>query len=525
MIILRDWIATIPESEKHIAFVGEHQSVNREFFLTGSDWETYKEWGFHLDMAFDLSSVTTRDQHKRETTQVTSTENATETQVKTTGTTTKESYVVESVEVDCNAKTDIATLSKEVREDGILLTWKVLRQHTQLPGKLTATLRAIGDEGKVKKSDLMVFEVEPAVVAQPASELPQSELEAMEERMDELMSDAAYNASIAKNSSDRAIDASTTAENYAGKAMAAAQQTVKDAQAVAQAKELAVQVQDEMKGAFERYPSNNLLNLTTVTYGKGMDKAGNVGVMEEYDLSLTDFIPVKAGDVLSYQCTNWETGQREYGDLFLVCLFDSNKQVNIEANHFTADEDGKLHGITIPEGVAYVRLTLHNLPQLLDPAIANCYELVPYEPYTGVYRLKKDAFETVQEQLQAVQYIPQMLSPQQMAQARQNIGAMPVDYSIKVDDTVSITSPLPVSSRGVMNMYQVGIAPYLLPKVTNDETYYILRVKFGGEGYEFIPIQQDAYIKNWILPYLLPQVTDADNGKTMQVVNGAWKMV
>ena len=41
MITIQDWFATIPEEDKHIAFVGEHQSVTRKFLLTGSNWQTY----------------------------------------------------------------------------------------------------------------------------------------------------------------------------------------------------------------------------------------------------------------------------------------------------------------------------------------------------------------------------------------------------------------------------------------------------------------------------------------------------
>ncbi len=530
MITIRDWIATIPEADKPIAFVGEHQSVTREFLLTGTDWETYKDWGFHLDMAFDLSSVTSREQYQRETTRITNTENVTETQVVTAGTTTKESHVVEDVEVDCAARTDIASLGKTVREDGILLTWEVLRQHTQLPGKLTATLRAIGDGGKVKKSDLMVFEVEPAVVAEPATELPQSEFEAMEERIQALFEDTAYNAQIAKTRAESAVDSASAANNDRLKAETAARQAAADAEAVARDKVIALHAQDEMKGAFERYPGNNLLNLDTVVYGKGIDKSGKIGVLDDsdYDISLTDYIPVSPGDVLSYQHTNPETGQREYGSLFSVCLFDAGKAVNLEANNYTAGEDGELREITIPDAdVAYVRFTLYDLPKLLDPAIVRCHELVPYEPFTGVFRLKKDAYnvEQVQEQLQAVRYVAQTLTEEQQKQARQNIGALGDDFTVTVNDVVDVDSPNPINSRALQNLFELSIRPYLLPLAANEQSYYILRVKMGGGGYELVPIQRDAYIQQWILPYLLPQVSDTDNGKILQVVNGEWQLV
>lgn len=486
MITIRDWIATIPETEKHIAFVGEHQTVTRGFLLTGEGWKDYADWGFHLDMAFDLTSVTSRAERKLEKTQVNNTENATDTQVKTTGTTTKESYTVTEVDVDCSAKTDVATLSKAVQEDGIRLTWKVLRQHTQLPGKLTATLRALGPDGQVKKSDLMVFEVEPAVVAEPAADLPQSEFEAMEERMDEMLSAVAKNELTVRLNTQDVKDLAQQIAVQAQQVDANTQKTQTAADSALEAEKTAVGVRDAMKGAFDRYPSNNRLDRETVTYGKGMDQNGNMGQNPAYDLALTDYIPVAEGEVLSYQRTNPDTGQREYWGFYMICLFDADKQVNTEANTFTASETGGLHEITIPAGVAYVRLTLHDLSTSVDPAIATCSELVPYEPYTGVYRLKKEAYdpEAIQETLQAVRFVAQQLTDQQKTQVRENIGAMSADFTVQGDDQLSMQSTKPVSSRAVMNMYNNGIKPYLLP---------------------------------------IPKTSD--EGKTLKVVSGVWKIV
>lgn len=486
MITIRDWIATVPETERHIAFVGEHQAVTREFLLTGEGWKNYESWGFHLDMAFDLTSVTSRAERRLEKTQVNNTENATDTQVKTTGTTTKESYTVTEVEVDCSAKTDVATLSKAVQAEGIQLTWRVLRQHTQLPGKLTATLRALGPDGQVKKSDLMVFEVEPAVVAEPAADLPQSEFEAMEERMNEMLTGAAENELTVRTNTQKVLDLAQQVAQQAGQVETNAQKTQTAADSALAAEKTALGVRDAMKGAFDLYPSNNRLNLETVTYGIGMDKSGTTGLNPQYDLALTDYIPVEEGDVLSYQRTNPETGQREYWGYYMICLFDADKQVNVEANNFTASDTGGLHEITIPAGVAYVRLTLHDLPTSVDPAIATCSDLVPYEPYTGVYRLKPDAYdpEAIQAALQAVRFVAQSLTDLQKAQVRANIGAMSADFTVQGDDELSMQSTKPVSSRAVMNMYT-----------------------------------------NAIKPYLLPVPTAADEGKTLRAINGVWKLV
>lgn len=185
MITVRDWIATIPDTDKHVAYVGEEASVTRTFLLTGGDWQTYRDWTFYLDMAFDLSSVTTRASRQVVDTKEDTTENVSESQVKTAVSGKKETYTVESVTVDAPARTDVAYLSKQETEEGLQLTWKVLAQQTRLPGKLTATLRALGPLDQVKKSALMVFEVDPAVTAEPAAAVDRSTFEMM---MDEMSS-------------------------------------------------------------------------------------------------------------------------------------------------------------------------------------------------------------------------------------------------------------------------------------------------------------------------------------------------
>ena len=241
MITIRDWIATIPDTDKHIAYVGEESSVFREFLLTGADWNAYRNWTFYLDMAFDLSSVTTRDRRQVVATQqdVTETvsENQTEnnasttepkanssemtgqTQVKTSTSGKKETYTVETVQVNAPAKTDVVYLTKQEREDGLYLRWKVLAQHTQLPGKLTATLRAMGTMGEVKKSALMVFEVDPAVVAEPAAPISRNTFELM---LDEMSASIQIGYEQAQQTAQNAMNASAAA-TQAAEAFAATQ--------------------------------------------------------------------------------------------------------------------------------------------------------------------------------------------------------------------------------------------------------------------------------------------------------------
>ena len=183
MIKLTDWVAVIPPEDKTIAYVGEHESVTREFFLSDL---SYRDNTFYLDMAFDLSTVTTVAKPRDiQTTQQTTTEivNAEGTTVSSTANINKESYTSETVTVDCKAKTDIAPLAKLVQQDGIRLVWTVLSQQTQLPGLLRATLRAVGPNGEIKKSSMMLFTVAPSVGASPAAPIPLSEHEQMEQAM------------------------------------------------------------------------------------------------------------------------------------------------------------------------------------------------------------------------------------------------------------------------------------------------------------------------------------------------------
>ena len=175
MINITDWVAVIPQADKTIAYVGEHESVAREFFLADL---AYRD--------FDLSTVTHAEppraiqKAQQSTTETLNAEGAT---VATSSNVNKESYTQQTVTVDCRAKTDIAPLAKLIEADGIRLVWTVLAQHTQLPGLLRATLRAVGPNGEVKKTAMMLFTVAPSVAASPASPIPLSEHEQMERAM------------------------------------------------------------------------------------------------------------------------------------------------------------------------------------------------------------------------------------------------------------------------------------------------------------------------------------------------------
>ncbi len=183
MIELVDWIAVVPPEDKRLAYLGEHESVTRQFFLPDL---AYRDYAFYVDMEFDLSTVTKVEAPRQVESLI---ESSTEivdvdgVSMAKSASQEKLSYTEEQVTISPVVSADIAPLSKLVRADGILLTWTVLNQHTQLPGQLRATLRAVAPSGKVKKSSLMVFDVALAAVATPAQPIALTEHEQMERAM------------------------------------------------------------------------------------------------------------------------------------------------------------------------------------------------------------------------------------------------------------------------------------------------------------------------------------------------------
>ncbi len=162
MIQVNNWIATIPEEERRIAYVGENTSEHRLFRLHGSGYGGY---AYFLDLAFDLSTVTTTAQRQQETTSQNVQETVGTNQSQSVSTKTTENAILSETTVDCDTKTDVVPLEMQSDDEGVTLTWAILAQHTRLPGTLQATLRAVAADGSVKKSAIMTFEVEPAVIA------------------------------------------------------------------------------------------------------------------------------------------------------------------------------------------------------------------------------------------------------------------------------------------------------------------------------------------------------------------------
>lgn len=225
MIKVQDWIASIPDEEKHIAYVGEGLTERRVFYLTGGDWEKYRNWTFHLDMAFDPESETTRDSRQVVQTTKNYKKTASETGISTEEVTTKETFAVDSETVDADGLTDVATLTRRVMDDGIQLTWTVLRQQTQYPGKLWATIRAMGEStDEVKKSAVMVFEVDPAVSATPAKPATVNEFQQMEANLNVYYRNAMNMLDSVNVSAESAHSAASGASWYADQAAQSAAQ-------------------------------------------------------------------------------------------------------------------------------------------------------------------------------------------------------------------------------------------------------------------------------------------------------------
>ncbi len=231
MIIISDWIASIPEEERHLAYRGENLAETRQFLLKDPGYAAYQ---FYVDMAFDLSTVTQSKTAQKQTTETESERLTEEGSSTTSGTTTVTEAEETTVTVDCEAETDIALLEKETTEEGVLLTWTVLYQHTLLPGTLRATIRAVGPDGEIRKTAMMHFLVDPAVDATAAVIPMQSEFSAMETRINALLSDAeemadeietlytqtGSAASGAEQDAQHAADSAEEARNYALKSEA-----------------------------------------------------------------------------------------------------------------------------------------------------------------------------------------------------------------------------------------------------------------------------------------------------------------
>lgn len=150
--------------------------------------------------------------------------------------------------------------------------------------------------------------------------------------------------------------------------------------------------------AFEKKAaeSSNLLDISTKETGM-IHTDGKFYNYENY--RCFGYIPVNAGDVLSLQ---WNYGGVNYwsvtdnganGFFHRVAAFDANKMV-IPSSGAVSSSSGKVISYEVPDGVAFVRITLGSTSDSWDniAIVKNVTGIIPYESY-GAEKvfLRKDA--------------------------------------------------------------------------------------------------------------------------------------
>lgn len=136
-------------------------------------------------------------------------------------------------------------------------------------------------------------------------------------------------------------------------------------------------------------PSINRLDTSQITSGYYINpNNGALAVNASYATS--DFIPVKPGEVITYQYgTQTVHAGRTIGTMAFLAAYDANK------DHM-ADASGRsLTSYTVPEGVAFIRFSSNVLATVNYPAVVAAAGLVDYEPYeaTTTYELKPESHD------------------------------------------------------------------------------------------------------------------------------------
>lgn len=134
-------------------------------------------------------------------------------------------------------------------------------------------------------------------------------------------------------------------------------------------------------------PTNNLLNLETAEFNTRMDINGKKYTNDDY--VLTDYIPVTAGEVLTCQSRSKMVaeGSRIFSSMFWIAAFNANKEI-VPAKGSGA----KTTKYTVPEGVAFVRVSLQSYSSKLDWSIVSGDLIVPYEKYSAE-KLKTEYYD------------------------------------------------------------------------------------------------------------------------------------
>lgn len=132
--------------------------------------------------------------------------------------------------------------------------------------------------------------------------------------------------------------------------------------------------------AFDSYTSPNLLDETKVTAAY-MSEQGKETPHATF--GLTDYIPVKEGDVLTFQGKATIDGETVFYSFRFVCAFDGDKKV------LTDKGSNSVTSYTVPTGVYYVRLTLSAYANIFKPMVHLGKQIIPYESYGTYYVLKE----------------------------------------------------------------------------------------------------------------------------------------
>ena len=187
---------------------------------------------------------------------------------------------------------------------------------------------------------------------------------------------------------------------------------------------------------FEAVHSKNLLNPATMLRGYYLNNNDKLGTNASYATS--DFIPVSPGDIVTSSWVN-ASGVQAAMDMRYHTFYDVGKNYISYVN--TAS-----NAITVPDGVSYIRVTIYvaSRTEQLQVEITSDGVFTAYEPFNDstIKTLKSDVtvpevvqarggYATLEERLNAnvsVGYAPQNPTPEQKAQARENIGAADADY-------------------------------------------------------------------------------------------------
>lgn len=123
--------------------------------------------------------------------------------------------------------------------------------------------------------------------------------------------------------------------------------------------------------AFETKNSKNLLNLETVTVNQNFNSSG--GIITSSSYSMSDYIPVTSGQVLSFQFLH--KGNAVIGNMRWLVAYDVDGNI--------LDMQADIATYTIPENAVAIRITASNdrISKEYNPMIIEGTSVIEYEEY------------------------------------------------------------------------------------------------------------------------------------------------